>query len=124
VRDVALNELLCKLSENDPQSEEYRKADAQLREIVDEQRSRTAAERHHTRMSCLYVDPDDGGAAWQRPRDQARDDAETFLRDAVNDYSVQYDHYHRGNVHGEAKELYDALLQWADRPELPAPIRP
>jgi hypothetical protein len=93
-------------------------------EIMAEHRSRTPAERHQTRMSCLYVDPDDAGTTWKRPRNQARDDSFTFLVDAVNDYSVQYDHYQRGNVLGEGKELYDSLQHWAGRPELPEPEWP
>jgi len=119
VRNVPLNDLLRKISEHDSQSEEYRKADAQLQEIVDKQKRRTPLERHQTRLKCLYVDPDDNGVAWKRPSDQTREDAETFLSDAANDYSTQYHLYHRGNVHGESKEFYDALQQWAARPELP-----
>jgi len=122
LRDVPLNELLGNL--HDPQSDEYQRADARLQEIVAEQASRAPAERHQARMSSLYVDPDDTGTAWNRPQLQTQDDAHIFLTDAINDYSVQYDHYQRGNVAGDGKELYDALQKWGNRPYLPEPKWP
>jgi AbiV family abortive infection protein len=122
--DSELGKLHRVLHENHPQSDEYQRADARVLEIVAEQRNRVPAQRHETRMRCLYVDPDETGTVWNRPKDQAKDEAQMFLMEAANDYSVQYDHYQRGNVIGEGKELYDALKQWTERPDLPAPEWP
>ncbi len=120
-RDSELGELHRILHENQPHTEEWRAADARVQEIMAEQRSHTPSDRHRTRMSCLYVDPDDTGTAWKRPKDQTKEEAQTFLEDAANDYSVQYDHFQGGNVADVNAEFYNALQQWTGRPELPRP---
>jgi AbiV family abortive infection protein len=118
--DSELGELHRLLIENHPHSEEYKKADEQVQEIIAEQRNSSPKERHEARMACLYVDPD-MSATWKRPKDQTRENAQMFLIDAANDYSVQYDHFQRGNVIDTDKDFYKALQQWVGRPELPAP---
>jgi hypothetical protein len=49
-----------------------------------------------------------------------------FLGDAVNDYSGRY---HQGYIASailkqDDPDLYTAIEQWVDRPELPAPEHP
>jgi AbiV family abortive infection protein len=107
--------------DNHPQSEVYRKAELRFQEIVAEDRRRTPEERHRTRMSCLYVDPDETADSWNLPKDQTKDEALAFVAHAINDYRVQHDKYQLGNVGPDGRELYDALQKWTDRPELPAP---
>ena len=119
-RDSELGELHRILHENQPHTEEWRAADTErVRDIMAEQRSHTPSDRHRTRMSCLYVDPDDTGTAWKRPKDQTKEEAQTFLEDAANDYSVQYDHFQGGNVADVNAEFYNALQQWTGRPKPP-----
>jgi AbiV family abortive infection protein len=122
--DSEVGELHRVLLENHPHTEEYKKADERVQEIIAKQRDRTPKERHETRMSCLYVDPDHTSATWKRPKDQTREDAHTFLIDAANDYAVQYSHFQGGCVTDVDADFYKALEQWAGRPELPAPNWP
>jgi hypothetical protein len=68
------------------------------------------------------------GNKWNRPADTSPDLAQTFLCEAVNDYALRYD---QGYItpsdsilkHIDA-ELFSALEQWSDRPELWRPERP
>jgi hypothetical protein len=119
-----LGKLISAMSANDPLSPEYQQADARLTEIMDEIRKRAPKERHEARLNNLYVDPDDTGTVWNRPATTTKADAFESVKHAVNDYSVQYQHYQLGNTNGEGKELYDALQQWGDRPDLPQPQWP
>jgi AbiV family abortive infection protein len=122
--DSELGEIVRARATHHPRTEEWKRASARLEEITAEHAIRIPGERHETRLSCLYVDPDETGTTWNRPRDQPREEARRALEDAANDYAGHYDHYHRGNVGEEDDEFIEALRRWTGRPELPAPEWP
>lgn len=111
-----------------PGSKEWKEADAQLEKINNEKRKRIPDERHRQRMSALYVEPLSGGS-WNQPaRRITQEFSQEFVCDAVNDYAVQY---HQDYITGDDPilkqldpDLFNALEQWPDRPELPRPDWP
>jgi AbiV family abortive infection protein len=125
-RESGLGKILRASSENPPQSPEFQKARATLEEIDLTKQKRTPSDRHEKRMSALYVEPE-SETRWNRPADAASAlAAHDFLQDAVNDYSGRY---HQGYITSailkeDDPDLYGAIEQWADRPELPAPEHP
>ena len=111
-----------------PGSKEWREADAQLEKIGHEKRKRIPDERYRQRMSALYVEPLSGGS-WNQPaRRITREFSQDFVCDAVNDCAVQYhQHYITGDepiLKQFNSDLFHALEQWPDRPELPRPDWP
>jgi AbiV family abortive infection protein len=88
-KESGLGKLLWERMTTHPQSAEGKKADAELASISDKKRKRVPSERHDARTSALYVEPVSGNK-WNRPADTPRSSAQEFLRDAVNDYAVQY----------------------------------
>ena len=109
-------------------SKEWREANEQLEKISHEKRKRVPDERHRQRMSALYVEPQSGGS-WNQPARRIIEEfSQDVVNDAVNDYSLQY--YQR-YITGEDPilkhldpDLFNALEQWSDRPELPPPDWP
>src|SRR5260370_31203315 len=70
-----------------PTTQAYKEADAKLEAVGRRIAKRAPQERHDTREKSLYVDLRDG--LWNRPTKMiSKDLAQTFLTDAVNDYSV------------------------------------
>ncbi len=110
---------------NHPQSEEFKKAHEELQKIDKCQRARTPNDRHKIRQEALYVDPNDTGQGWNRPCDIILPSyAKEFITDAVNDYSLEYDRFQRGNVSDANLEFFNALQEWSGRPVLPPPKWP
>ncbi len=107
-----------------PQSDEWKSADKELNEITKRQMKRVPQERHKERMSALYVEPNEFGTRWKRPREKSEDEARVFLEDAANDYAGQYDRIQRGTVQYSDEELFHALQAWPECPELPLPEWP
>ena len=107
-----------------PQSQEYKEAAKRLNDITRRQRKRTPQDRHKERLSALYVEPNETGNDWNRPLEKSQEEARTFIVDAVNDYSVQYDRLQRGTIQADDPELFQALQEWDERPDLPQPIWP
>jgi AbiV family abortive infection protein len=109
-----------------PQSEEWKEADAALKQISDQKAKRTPDDRHSKRMRALYVEPK-SSTEWNRPANILAEPAHNFLQDAVNDYSLRS---HQGYITPDHilkhidPELYDALEQLTDRPQLPPPEHP
>jgi AbiV family abortive infection protein len=126
-RDSGLGKVLRVRSEAYPQSPEWKEADDQLAKLDRKKKGRVPRERHEKRMSSLYVEPV-SQSEWNRPANTSPSSARVFLQDAVNDYAGRY-----GNGYSTSSlpilkdidpELYDALEQWSDRPELPCPEWP
>ncbi len=108
-----------------PQSEDWKAADKELREIDEIKRKRASHERHEQRMRALYVEPDDFGRGWNRPRETAtRNVAHDFLQDAANDYASRLQKIDPTLLKGEDDQLLQELTEWAERPELPLPQWP
>jgi AbiV family abortive infection protein len=105
---------------NPPQSPERKKADEELRRIDEERIKHTPDGRHKQRLDALYVDPI-SESQWNRPAATSASTAQQVLQDAVNDYKGSYDRYVQSK-HSTLKEddpdLYAALEQWSDRPNL------
>jgi AbiV family abortive infection protein len=106
-----------------PGSKEWKAAYEQIEKLNRQKKKRVPDERHRQRMSALYVDAVPG--RWNRPAEISQSHASNFLQDAVNDYCQQY---WQGYIHTELEiikygdpELFHALVQWSDRPELPRP---
>lgn len=110
-----LGKLLQTVIRASPQSDESRKAQAELKEIENRKQKRTPQDRHDARETALYVEPRDG--KWNRPAEIPKEFAYQFLLEAANDYSV----FLQGNP--ESK-LNQALEKWENHPALPDPKWP
>jgi AbiV family abortive infection protein len=125
-RDSGLGKVLRASMENPPQSSEFKEARAALKKIDETKLKRTPNDRHEKRMTALYVEPK-SETGWNRPADQSSAlDAHNFLQDAVNEYSLQYgQRYNLSEIlKQDDPDLFSAIAQWSDRPELPAPEHP
>lgn len=125
---IADRNLIQLISQNTPQSEEWRGANANLESLIERERRVTPHRRHKSRMSALYVQPE-SATVWNRPANISIDFAHEFLRGAVNDYSGRYhDRYISFPNDSVLKhidpELFAALESWTGRPELPPPEWP
>jgi AbiV family abortive infection protein len=110
-----------------PQSAEWQNAHAELEKIRKIKEKRVPGERHKSRMSSLYIEPL-SEVQWNRPANTSSSVAHEFLRHAVNDYAGRYQQRYITSDDPILKhvkpELYNALKQWSDRPELPPPEWP
>jgi AbiV family abortive infection protein len=121
-RESGLGKLMRARWEHHPQSPEWQKANVELERINDSKRKRLPSDRHEKRTLALYVELLSTGQ-WNRPAATSADAAHTFLQDAVNDYAGRYDQGYITAADSMVKhidpELYSALEQWSERPELP-----
>jgi AbiV family abortive infection protein len=125
--ETGLGKVLRARMENHPQSAAWQEADAKLKQIDDLTKKRVPSERHAKRISALYVEPASG--KWNRPATAISVSlAHEFLQDAVNDYAGRYQQRYITSTDSILKhtdpELYSALEQWSDRPELQPPEWP
>ena len=128
-RESGLGKLLQGRMEAHPQSTERKTADAELAQITNQISKRTPRVRHEQRISALYVEPEPVSGKWNRPTTvTSPSSAHKFLQDAVNDYAGRYDQGYITSTDSILKhidpELYRALEQWSDRPELQHPEWP
>jgi hypothetical protein len=125
-RQTGLGKILTDRMTNTPQSQKWRDADVTLKQIDEKRAKRTPDDRHSARMRALYVELSSSG--WNRPADMAAQTAHDFLQDAVNDYSIRYSQGYIASAQSILKDidadLYNALEQLADRPQLPPPKQP
>ena len=121
--DSVLGKLIRARWETDPQSPEWKKADEELAKRDPELKRRVPSERHKNRQSSLYIEPV-SESEWNRPANTSPCFAHKFLQHAVNDYAGRYGNGYSTSSLSILKhvdlELYSALEQWSDRPELPA----
>jgi hypothetical protein len=126
-RDSGLGKLLWVRMQSHPQSEEWKQADAALTRISETKNKRVPSDRHKSRMSALYVEPI-SEHRWNRPAETSPAFAHQFLQDAANDYAGRYHNGYSKSTAAILKEfdpeLYNALEQWSDRPELQSPEWP
>jgi AbiV family abortive infection protein len=126
-RESVFGKLLRVRMEANPQSTEWKKADAELAKITRSQNKRVPSERHKKRISALYVEPV-SESQWNRPTDTLHSFVQSFLTDAVNDYAGRYHNRYITSADSILKgidpELYSALEQWSDRPTLQRPEWP
>ena len=105
-----------------PQSPEWQKADAQLKDIDERMKKRAPGDRHEKRMAALYVEPL-SKTEWNIPAKATPLGAFEFLQAAMNDYSGPYNNgYVRAGdsiLKHTDPTLHAALEAWAERPELP-----
>src|SRR5262249_16030353 len=103
------------------------KACTELEQITKREKKRVPSDRHDARTSALYVEPVSGNK-WNRPAGTSPASAQTFLCDAVNDCADRYDQGYITSPDPILKhidpELFSALEQWSDRPELWRPEWP
>jgi AbiV family abortive infection protein len=126
-RQTGLGKILTGRMTNIPQSQAWKDADAALKQIDEKKAKRTPDDRHSARMRALYVEPT-SSSQWNRPADMSAQTAHEFLQDAVNDYAVRYGQGYVSSDQCILKEidvdLYNALEELADRPQLPPPEQP
>jgi AbiV family abortive infection protein len=125
-QQTGIGKILNDRMTNVPQSQKWKDADARLEQIDDIKAKRTPDDRHNTRMRALYVEPT-SGSSWNRPADMSAQTAHDFLVDAVNDYSGRFQGYVTSDpsiLPDTYIDLYNALQQMADRPQLPPPEQP
>lgn len=122
-----LGKLLQVRMKNHPQSEAWKKADAELTRIDETKKKRTPGDRHEKRMAALYVEPL-SESQWNRPAVTTASAAHDFLQEATNDYAGRYDQGYITSADSMLKhidlDLYNAFEQWTDRPTLQAPEWP
>ena len=118
-RGSDLGKLIRAQMEVQLQSPEWQKLVAQIDQTIEEMKKSIPTDRHKTRMSAIYVEPNE--TEWHRPADITAAEAYAFLLGASNDYSMQHDRY--SNLQ-EDRQLCDALQQWAERPTLVPPEWP
>lgn len=120
-----LGKLLTSKFDATPGSEEWKAFDAQIEKVNRQVAKRIPDDRQRRRMSALYVDPVPPDR-WNRPTEITQSIAAEFLQEAATDYSIQYwQHYTKPEyIKLDNPELFDAMTQWSDRPELPRPEHP
>lgn len=105
-------------------SEERKAADEAVRKLDETKFKRAKHDRHQQRMQALYVDPDESGTGWNRPRiSVGKKTAYEFLIDAGNDYAIALQKIDPGLLKGRDDGLLKELTEWSDRPTVPAPER-
>src|SRR5262249_58019660 len=103
-------------------SDERKSVDEELKKIDDAQFKRTPNNRHEKRMRGLYVDPDESGLRWIRPREVGQTEAHEFLTHAISDYRIQLQKLDP-NLGSDAQLLRE-LAAWTTRPKIPQPEFP
>ncbi len=122
--DTVLGKLLQTRHQKESQTEEWKAADNAIKKIDASQRKRAKTDRHQQRMRSLYVEPNESGLGWNRPRDIGRQAAHDFLNHAVNDYSGRRQKIDLGLLRGHDDQLLQELTDWKEKPEPPAPEWP
>jgi AbiV family abortive infection protein len=126
-RDTTLGKILTDRMTYGPQTEEWKAANAELKQIDKIKSKRTPDDRHTMRMSALYVEPK-SSADWNRPADTSATVAHDFLQHAVNDYAGRHGQWYITSGESMLKhidlDLYNALEQLTDRPQLVPPNWP
>jgi AbiV family abortive infection protein len=126
-RQTGLGKILTDRMTNTPQSQQWKDADADLKQIDKKRAKSTPGERHNKRMAALYVEPT-SSSDWSRPADMSAQTAHDFLQDAVNDYGGRYSNGYITSENSILKDidadLYAALEQLEDRPQLPVAEHP
>ncbi len=128
----SLNDQIGKLIraavEHEPGSSEHLEAEQRLKELQAAKRRRTPEDRHEQRMAALYVEPNDSGTDWKRPRDLKKEIAMHSVYDLANDYSAVLSHLEPGMIELEPPFLDPAELPFARKmlawPERPTLLRP
>jgi AbiV family abortive infection protein len=128
-RESGLGKLLSDRMTAHPQSAVWKNASAALAKMTKTMQKRLPTERHKDRKAALYVDVEPlSGNKWNRPADTTASLAQKFMQEAVNDYALQYDQGYITSPSSILKdldlELYNALEQWPDRPQLLPPVWP
>ena len=122
-RDSGLGKVLQARIKTSPGSPEWKAVDEQIKKLDRQKERRTPDDRHRQRMSALYVNAVSADR-WSRPvQEISQASARDFITDAVNDYGGQYGQRYTQLefVKADDPELFSALAQWSDRPELPHP---
>ena len=126
-KETSLGKAMRAIMENPPQSTEWQETDAELKRIDEANRKRIPKTRHEKRIAALYVEPTSGNR-WVRPAATSATEAHDFLQHAVNDYAGRYHQRYITSAGLHLKlldpELYEALEQWSERPELTPPEWP
>jgi AbiV family abortive infection protein len=101
-------------------SKEWKAAEEAIRKVDETKFKRAKHDRHQQRMRALYVDPDDAGLGWNRPRSTiSKTAAQEFLTDAGNDYASAHQTIDPELLKGFDDLLLQELTEWAERPTLP-----
>lgn len=104
------------------QSEEFKEIEREMNVIMESIRRRTPDDRHKARIEALYVEPDNSGTDWNRPKKVPSEFAFNFVADASSDYSLSRQILEAGTTFNA--EFTKELLKWKDRPEIPLPKWP
>jgi AbiV family abortive infection protein len=85
--DTQIGKLLRKMITNDPQSPDFRQANADMEKFMAKKRKDAPKARHNERLKALYVEPNATG--WNRPIEQVtKESAYQSIYQAVNDYAL------------------------------------
>jgi AbiV family abortive infection protein len=122
-RNSGAGQLLMSRTTAQPGTEEWKKTDEALARIDRRMKREVPTERHEQREVALYVDPIEPLSVdrWNRPsKEISKAQAWASIVDARNDYVIQFDRYTNGaRIQITEPDLFKALEQWPDRPELP-----
>jgi AbiV family abortive infection protein len=113
-------DLLMKKTNNHWESAEYQEADRRIDAILTRWNSQLPHERHELRQKALYVEPDDSGLTWNRPKEQTKEEALKQIEGTSNAYNMAIDRFtRRDDYRQEDPTFYDDLQAWKDCPLMP-----
>jgi AbiV family abortive infection protein len=118
--DSVLGKLLQICMEATAGSKEGEAANEQVEKRRRQKEKRVPDDRHKQRMSALYVEAV-ALDRWNRPaKEISRPFAREFLQATLTDYNLQ----RMQRYTDRDPKLFNALVQWSDRPEMPLPEWP
>jgi AbiV family abortive infection protein len=104
-------------------SPESLKASAELQTIAKRLQRRVPNQRHAWRQKSLYVEPDESGTNWNRPKDLHKKIAFDSLLGANDAYLQEACRFNRtGPFKKEDPAYHSALKAWEECPELPSAL--
>lgn len=99
------------------------KASAELQVIARRLQRRVPNQRHDWRQKSLYVEPDESGTNWNRPKDLHKKIAFDSLFGANEAYLQEVYRFNRtGSFKKEDPAYHSALKAWKECPELPSAL--
>jgi len=102
---------------------ESRKASAELQAIAERLSRRVPNQRHDWRLKSLYVEPDESGINWNRPKTLHKKIAFDSLFGANSAYAEEVGKFNRTGSFKNADPAYhSALNAWGKCPELPGAL--
>jgi AbiV family abortive infection protein len=115
---TTVDRLIRKVLHNDPSSEDWRTARAQLDVPTTRKARRLPHDLHEQRMASFYVDLKQDALGWRRPSEIGREEALDVVVQANNDYSVELARLGDDVIETDFPQLAAARRAMSPKPEL------